>query len=63
MLGENCSHLKHLYLKCNRLELCDLELKHDNLFSKYKLFTLESLYFHVRVHEYCKSILPLRVAQ
>jgi hypothetical protein len=63
MLGENCSHLKHLYLKCNRLELCDLELKHYNVLSKCKFFILESLYFHIGRTEYCVSLLPVRVVQ
>lgn len=63
MLGENCSHLKHLYLKCNSLELCDLELKHDNLLNKCRFRILESLHFFIGGRVYSEYFLPVRVVQ
>ncbi|KDR13389.1 hypothetical protein L798_12479 [Zootermopsis nevadensis] len=63
MLGENCSNLKHLYLKCERLELCHLELEHDDALSKCKFFKLESLCFFTGKEPRHVSEFPVRVVQ
>ncbi|XP_021931333.1 uncharacterized protein LOC110835436 [Zootermopsis nevadensis] len=68
MLRENCSNLKHLYLKCKRLELCDLELEHDDTLSKSKFFKLESLCFFTGKEPlnpysiFCQKLLTIHVA-
>jgi len=63
VLGENCSHLKHLWLRCNSFVLCDVGLQHGNLLSKCRFSELETLYFCIGETEYSTSILPLRVLQ
>lgn len=63
VLGENCSHLKHLWLRCNSFVLCDVGLQHGNILSKCRFSKLETLYFCVGETEYSTSVLPLRVLQ
>ncbi|KDR13388.1 uncharacterized protein LOC110835434 [Zootermopsis nevadensis] len=63
MLGENCSNLKHLYLKCEWLELRHLELEHDDALSKCKFFKLESLCFFTGKEPRHVSEFPVRVVQ
>lgn len=63
VLGENCSHLKHLWLRCNSFMLCGVGSQHCNLLNKCRFYTLENLYFCIGETEYSTSVLPVRVVQ
>lgn len=63
VLGENCSQLKHLWLRCNSFVLCDVGFQCGNILSKCRFSTLETLYFCIGETEYTTSILPLRIVQ